>query len=92
MIALYRPLVSCKEDLGCIYGRWAENNQLKVIDCDAIHSLVGIWESPKSSANVYILRKHPVFGTLTDILHHDFSVTNADGGDGEAGAEGGEGT
>lgn len=41
-----------------VQGRWAKDNEIKVIDCKYIHDVVGVWKATHSD-NIYVLRKHP---------------------------------
>ncbi|KAH6896188.1 hypothetical protein BKA70DRAFT_1116701 [Coprinopsis sp. MPI-PUGE-AT-0042] len=82
ILAMYRPLESIKEDFNCISGTWALEGKESFITCTSIHALVGIWQVPTSTTKVYILRKHPAFRMLTDVLHQEQST-------GEPGDQGG---
>ncbi|KAF8868877.1 hypothetical protein BD779DRAFT_1458932 [Infundibulicybe gibba] len=57
LLVVYYPLEDVKNVLGYPRGKWAQ--QVAVLSVDKITSIVGIWTSPKSPGNVYILRKHP---------------------------------
>ncbi|RXW12837.1 hypothetical protein EST38_g13015 [Candolleomyces aberdarensis] len=58
-LAVYIPLTKVKTPLMCtVQGRWSKDNQIKVVECQYIHDVVGIWKAANSD-NVYILCKHP---------------------------------
>jgi hypothetical protein len=48
-----------------VQGTWPTEASIQIIDCKHIHQLVGIWASPLSD-RVYVLRKHPGLGMLTE--------------------------
>jgi hypothetical protein len=65
-LAVYTPLRQLKHSAKCsVQGTWPTEALIRIIDCRHIHQLVGIWASPLSD-RVYVLRKHPGLGMLTE--------------------------
>lgn len=64
-LAIYAPLLKLNHSLNCtIQGSWPTASDMRVIECKHIHSIVGIWAAP--SKRVYVLRKHPGLGMLSE--------------------------
>jgi hypothetical protein len=83
IMAMYRPLENVQQDFSCISGTWSSSGVHRFLDCTRIHALVGIWQVPNSpTRKAYILREHPAFRMLSDVLHQELDTEDhVEGGD-----------
>jgi len=60
LLVVYHAVGDCHQTLRRWRGTWKK--EVNVMPVSAIHSVIGIWSSPK---RVYILRKHPGLSLLS---------------------------